>query len=304
MPFAPKAVITNKRGVEPPLSRDLAAEIALAANFTRRHTIASIYHAGSGHPGGSLSCADILATLFGAELNNWPQAPDDPERDRFVLSKGHAAPALYAIGAHHGYCDKKAALALRKIGSRFQGHPHIGDLPWVETSTGSLGQGFSVAIGMAMGLKLQNSPARVYALLGDGELQEGEVWEGAMCAAHHKLDNFCAIIDYNKLQSDARNDAIMRLEPLAAKWRAFDWAVAEIDGHDIETLLKTFRRAGATHERPSVIIAHTIKGKGVPYMENVPQWHGSVKLTREQAEEALAALGASRLEIKEYLDER
>jgi transketolase len=304
MAFAPKAVITNKRGMEPPLSRDLAAEIALAANFTRRHTIASIYHAGSGHPGGSLSCADILATLFGAELNNWPQAPDDPERDRFVLSKGHAAPALYAIGAHHGYCDKKAALALRKIGSRFQGHPHIADLPWVETSTGSLGQGFSVAIGMAMGLKLQNSPARVYALLGDGELQEGEVWEGAMCAAHHKLDNFCAVIDYNKLQSDARNDAIMRLEPLAAKWRAFDWAVAEIDGHDIDTLLKTFRRAGATHERPSVIIAHTIKGKGVPYMENVPQWHGSVKLTREQAEEALAALGASRLEIKEYLDER
>ena len=304
MPFAPKAVITNKRGAEPPLSRDLAAEIALAANFTRRHTIASIYHAGSGHPGGSLSCADILATLFGAELNNWPQAPDDPERDRFVLSKGHAAPALYAIGAHHGYCDKKAALALRKIGSRFQGHPHIADLPWVETSTGSLGQGFSVALGMAMGLKLLKSPARVYALLGDGELQEGEVWEGAMCAAHHKLDNFCAVIDYNKLQSDARNDAIMRLEPLAAKWRAFDWAVAEIDGHDIETLLKTFRRAGATHERPSVIIAHTIKGKGVPYMENVPQWHGSVKLTREQAEDALAALGASRLEIKEYLDER
>jgi transketolase len=304
MAFAPKAVITNKRGVEPQLGRDLASEIALAANFTRRHTIASIYHAGSGHPGGSLSCADILATLFGAELNNWPQAPDDPERDRFVLSKGHAAPALYAIGAHHGYCDKKAALALRKIGSRFQGHPHIADLPWVETSTGSLGQGFSVALGMAMGLKLLNSPARVYALLGDGELQEGEVWEGAMCAAHHKLDNFCAVIDYNKLQSDARNDAIMRLEPLAAKWRAFDWAVAEIDGHDVETLLKTFRRAGATHERPSVIIAHTIKGKGVPYMENVPQWHGSVKLTREQAEDALAALGASRLEIKEYLDER
>ena len=304
MAFAPKAVITNKRGAEPPLSRDLESEIALAANFTRRHTIASIYHAGSGHPGGSLSCADILATLFGAELNNSPQAQDDPARDRFVLSKGHAAPALYAIGAHHGYCDKKASLALRKIGSRFQGHPHIADLPWVETSTGSLGQGFSVALGMAMGLKLQKNPARVYALLGDGELQEGEVWEGAMCAAHHKLDNFCAIIDYNKLQSDARNDAIMRLEPLAAKWRAFDWAVAEIDGHDIATLLKTFRRAGATHERPSVIIAHTVKGKGVPYMENVPQWHGSVKLTREQAEDALAALGASRLEIKEYLDER
>jgi transketolase len=301
MAFAPR-VITNKREVVPLPARDLEHEIALAARFVRQHVVASIYQAGSGHPGGSLSCADILSVLFGAELNNWPQAPNDPMRDRFVLSKGHAAPALYAIGAHHGYCDKRASLRLRKLGSPFQGHPHIGDLPWVETSTGSLGQGFSVALGMAMGLKLQNSSARVYALLGDGELQEGEVWEGAMCAAHHKLDNFCAIIDYNKLQSDARNDDIMRLEPLAAKWRAFDWAVAEIDGHDIPTLMKTFRRAGATHDRPSIIIAHTIKGKGVPYMENVPAWHGSVKLTREQADEALTALGASRKEIKEYLD--
>jgi transketolase len=300
MGFTPKVI--EKPDTEIALGRDLQSEIAAAARFARQHTVASIYHAGSGHPGGSLSCADILSALFGAELNVWPQAPDDPSRDRFVLSKGHAAPALYAIGAHHGFCDKKASLALRKIGSRFQGHPHIGDLPWVETSTGSLGQGFSVALGMAMGLKLQKNSARVYALLGDGELQEGEIWEGAMCAAHHKLDNFCAVIDYNKLQSDARNDAIMRLEPLAAKWRAFDWAVAEIDGHDIAALLKTFRRAGATHERPSVIIAHTIKGKGVPYMENMPAWHGSVKLTRDQAEEALAALGASRKEIKEYLD--
>lgn len=302
MPFIPKAVEkTSPETALRPLP-DLHDEIALAARFVRQHTVASIYHAGSGHPGGSLSCADILAALFGAELNVWPQAADDPARDRFVLSKGHAAPALYAVGAHHGFCDKRASLSLRKIGSRFQGHPHIGDLPWVETSTGSLGQGFSVALGMAMGLKLQKSSARVYALLGDGELQEGEVWEGAMCAAHHKLDNFCAIIDYNKLQSDARNDQIMRLEPLAAKWRAFDWAVAEIDGHDIPELLKTLRRAGATRERPSVIIAHTIKGKGVPYMENMPAWHGSVKLTREQAEDALTALGASRKEIKEYLD--
>jgi len=300
MPFTPRTVETPPR--EPELKRELHAEIALAAKSMRQHTVASIYHAGSGHPGGSLSCADILATLFGAELNVWPNAADDPMRDRFVLSKGHAAPALYAAAAHHGFCDKRAALKLRKIGSRFQGHPHVEDLPWVETSTGSLGQGFSVAIGMAMGLKLQNSTSRVYTLLGDGELQEGEVWEGAMCAAHHRLDNFCAIIDYNKLQSDARNDQIMRLEPLAAKWRAFDWAVAEIDGHDIEALLRTFRRAGATRERPSVIIAHTVKGKGVPYMENMPAWHGSVKLTREQAEDALQALGATRKDIKDYLD--
>ncbi|MGZ5939299.1 MAG: transketolase [Rhizomicrobium sp.] len=283
-------------------AQDLEKTLAIAAAFVRRHAIASIYHAGSGHPGGAMSCADLLACLYGAELNFWPSAVDDPHRDRFVLSKGHAAPALYAVGAHYGFCDAKAALNLRKLNSPFQGHPHVLDLPWVETSTGSLGQGFSVALGMAMGLKLQRSTARVYTMLGDGELQEGEVWEAAMCAAHHQLDNLCVIIDYNKLQSDNRNDVIMRLEPLAAKWRAFDWAIAEIDGHDIAQILSTFRRAGATRKRPSVIIAHTVKGKGVSYMENIPAWHGSVKLTREQADEALESLGASRNEIKELLD--
>ncbi len=283
-------------------AQDLEKTLAIAAAFVRKHAIASIYHAGSGHPGGAMSCADLLACLYGAELNFWPSAIDDPHRDRFVLSKGHAAPALYAVGAHYGFCDAKAALNLRKLNSPFQGHPHVLDLPWVETSTGSLGQGFSVALGMAMGLKLQRSTARVYTMLGDGELQEGQVWEAAMCAAHHQLDNLCVIIDYNKLQSDNRNDVIMRLEPLAAKWRAFDWAIAEIDGHDIAQILSTFRRAGATRKRPSVIIAHTVKGKGVSYMENIPAWHGSVKLTREQADEALESLGASRNEIKELLD--
>ncbi|MEI9885726.1 MAG: transketolase [Rhizomicrobium sp.] len=283
-------------------AQTLETDLAAAAAFVRKHAIASIYHAGSGHPGGALSCADLLACLYGAELNLWPSTIDDPERDRFVLSKGHAAPALYAVGAHYGFCDAKAALALRKLNSKFQGHPHVLDLPWVETSTGSLGQGFSVAVGMAMGLKLQSIPARVYTLLGDGELQEGEVWEAAMCAAHHGLDNLCVVIDYNKLQSDNRNSAIMRLEPLAAKWRAFDWGIAEIDGHDIPEILTTLRRAGVTQGRPSVIIAHTVKGKGVKYMENVAAWHGSVKLTRAQAEEALQSLGAPRSEIKELLD--
>ena len=286
----------------PTPAQDLEKLLAAAAVFVRRHAIASIYHAGSGHPGGAMSAADLLACLFGAELNFWPNAIEDPDRDRFVLSKGHAAPALYGIGAHYGFCDSKAALGLRKLGSTFQGHPHVLDLPWVDASTGSLGQGFSVALGMAMGLKLKRSTARVYTLLGDGELQTGEVWEAAMCATHHQLDNLCVIIDYNKLQSDNRNDAIMRLEPLTAKWRAFDWAIAEVDGHDVAQILSTFRRAGATHHRPSVIIAHTTKGKGVPFMENNPSWHGSVKVTREQAEEALMALGANRNEIKEFLD--
>jgi len=282
--------------------QELVAEVAQAARYSRQHAIAAIYHAGSGHPGGALSCADIVASLFGAELNLWPDTVSDPDRDRFVLSKGHAAPMLYAVAAHYGYCKPREALRLRRLNSPFQGHPHVLDLPWVETSTGSLGQGFSVALGMAMGLKLQNSFSRVYTLLGDGELQEGSVWEAAMCAAHHRLDNLCVIIDYNKLQSDDQNANIMGLEPLAAKWRSFDWAVAEIDGHDVPMILTTLRRAAATHGRPSCIIAHTTKGKGVPYMENVPAWHGSVRLTEAQADDALRVLGASRQEIKDWLD--
>lgn len=300
---ASSAATSFERQVSPPTPvQELVAEVAQAARFARQHAIAAIFHAGSGHPGGAMSSADILASLFGAELNLWPDTINDPDRDRFVLSKGHGAPALYAIAAHYGYCRSRDALRLRKFGSPFQGHPHVGDLPWVETSTGSLGQGFSVALGMAMGLKIQKRQSRVYTLLGDGELQEGEVWEAAMCAAHHRLDNLCVIIDYNKMQSDDRNANIMGLEPLAAKWRAFDWAVAEIDGHDIPAVLSTLRRAASTHGRPSAIIAHTVKGKGVPYMEHVPHWHGSVKLTPAQAEEALRALGASRQDIKEWLD--
>ena len=276
----------------------LETQLADAARFVRCHSIASITRAGSGHPGGAMSSADLLACLYGAELNVWPASVGDPARDRFVLSKGHAAPALYAVGAYYGFCDRRQSLNLRKLNSPYQGHPHVLDLPFVETSTGSLGQGMSVAVGMALGLRLQKIPARVYTMLGDGELQEGEVWEAAMSAAHHKLDNLCAVIDYNKLQSDNCNDAIMRLEPLADKWRAFGWSVAEIDGHNIPEILDHLRQAGATSEKPSVLIAHTIKGKGVPYMENIPAWHGSVKLTPAQTEEALTALGASAEEIK------
>lgn len=280
---------------------ELITDLAAAARFVRQHVIASIYHAGSGHPGGALSSADILACLYGAELNLWPSGVDDPARDRFVLSKGHAAPALYAVAAHYGFCDAREALSLRKLGSPFQGHPHVLDLPFAETSTGSLGQGFSVALGMALGLKMKASKARVYTLLGDGEMQEGEVWEAAMCAAHHKLDNLCVLVDYNKLQSDNSNDNIMRLEPLAAKWRAFEWAVAEIDGHSLRSILSGLRSASVTQGRPSILICHTVKGKGVPYMENMPQWHGSVKLTPQQAEDALKALAASPEQIKELL---
>jgi transketolase len=280
---------------------EIEAQIRDAARYTRQHTIASIFRAESGHPGGSLSCADILATLFGAEMNVWPEGVSDFTRDRFVLSKGHACPALYGVAAYYGFCDKRAALSLRKLNSPYQGHPSVRDLPWVETSTGSLGQGFGVALGMALGLKMQKNSARVFALLGDGELQEGMVWETVMCAAHHKLDNLCAILDYNKMQSDALNADICGLEPMADKWNAFGWNVEEIDGHDIPEIIAALQRAQSAAGKPTVVIAHTIKGKGVSYMEGSPAWHGSVKFTREQAEAALADLGASPSEIEELL---
>lgn len=282
----------------------LMTKLEMAARAIRLISIASIYHAGSGHPGGALSAADILAALYGAEMNVWPDAVHDPARDRFVLSKGHAAPALYAAGAYFGFCTEGEALSLRKLGSPFQGHPHVKDLAWVESSTGSLGQGFSVALGMAMGLRLKKSLARVYALLGDGELQEGEVWEAAMCAAHHRLDNLCAIVDYNKLQSDDLNANIMGLEPLGEKFRVFGWHVIEIDGHDCDAILMALEEARDVKRKPSVVIAHTIKGKGVPYMESIPFWHGSVKLSRAQTEDALFALGAGAAEIARLIDVR
>jgi transketolase len=290
--------VSNRQTVQDPLIEKLLS----AAKAIRTISIAAIYHAGSGHPGGCLSAADVLACLYGSELNVWPSERDNPARDRFVLSKGHAAPALYAAGAHFGFCRVDDALSLRKLGSPFQGHPHVCDLPWVETSTGSLGQGFSVALGMALGLKLKRNPARVYAMLGDGELQEGEVWEAAMCAAHHKLDNLLAVIDYNKLQSDDRNASIMGLEPLADKFRAFGWHVQEIDGHNPAAILLSFEQAGNAQGKPSVVIAHTIKGKGVPFMEDVPHWHGSVKLSRAQAGDCLAVLGCSEPDSARLLD--
>lgn len=280
------------------------AYLTKLAETTRRLSIVGIFHAGSGHPGGSLSCADVLACLYGAELHIPTELAAYPQRDRFVLSKGHAAPALYAIWAAMGFIPPEEIVNLRKMGSRLQGHPHVLDMPLAETSTGSLGQGFSSALGMAYGNRLNRSGARVYALLGDGELQEGEVWEGAMFAAHHHLSNFCAIVDYNKLQSDDYNANIMGLEPLAAKWRSFGWHVIEIDGHDTVAILGALRQAGTTVGRPTVIIAHTIKGRGVRFMENDPLWHGSVKLTREQTEEALTDLGVPASEIEECINGR
>jgi transketolase len=268
---------------------------------TRQLAVAGIYRAGSGHPGGALSCADLLACLYGAELNIPGGNASAPDRDRFVLSKGHAAPALYGIWAAMGYVAEDIPLSLRKLGSPAQGHPHVADLALSETSTGSLGQGFSVALGMALGLRHQYSPARVYAMLGDGECQEGEVWEAAMCAAHHALGNLLVIVDYNKLQSDDRNANIMGLEPFAAKWRAFGWETREIDGHAIAEILHALKEAEETPDRPFCVVAHTVKGKGVPFMEDKPLWHGSVKMRPEETREALLALGADEADIAGWM---
>lgn len=275
--------------------------MAFAAQI-RRDAVAAIFHAGSGHPGGSLSCADILAVLYGEVLALRPAQPDWPERDRFVLSKGHACPALYAAGAGAGLLPREALPTLRRLGSPLQGHPHVIDLPWVETSTGSLGQGFSFALGLALGLRHRGVPAWTCALLGDGELQEGMVWETAMAAAHHRMGNFTAIVDYNRMQSDNLNERIMGLEPLADKWTAFGWEVREVDGHDLgalRSLLADLRNR--REDRPALVLAHTRKGRGVSFMEGSPLWHGSVKLRPEECERALRDLGASETDLAAYL---
>jgi len=261
--------------------------ITQIANQIRHDTIEMIYRAGSGHPGGSLSCADLLAYLFEKELKG---VFEDPNRDRFILSKGHACPALYSALSYKGYIGRDELWTFRKVGSRLQGHPSVTHVPQCEASTGSLGQGFAVGVGTALGLRHRGSQARTYVMLGDGELQEGIVWESAMSAGHYKLDKLCAIVDYNKLQSDDLNENIMGLEPIYAKWEAFNWNCIAINGHNWQSITEAFTRAREEARKPNVIIAHTIKGKGVDYMERSPEWHGSVTLTDEQYQEAMRCL--------------
>ena len=253
-----------------------------------------ISQAGSGHPGGSLSCIDILCSLyFGGVLSHDPENPDDPDRDRFILAKGHAAPALYATLAHAGYFPVEELDTLRKLGTRLQGHPDSNQLPGVEVSTGSLGQGLSIASGAAAGLKLDGRDAEVFALLGDGECQEGQVWEAAMFAAHRGLDNLVAIVDRNHLQIDGDTAEVCDPGDLGAKFASFGWDVEEVDGHDIAALIEVLGAAKATREgRPHAVIAHTVKGKGVSFMEGQAGWHGKAP-NAEQTQVALAELQAA-----------
>jgi len=254
----------------------------------RINTLKSIYHAQSGHPGGSLSIVDILVYLYFKEMNikDW----QDPNRDRFILSKGHACPALYSVLALKGFIKEEELWKLRKTGAMLQGHPEYG-IPGIEVPSGSLGQGFSDSLGIALGAKRLNKKFRVYTILGDGECNEGQVWEGAMFGAFHKLDNLVAIVDYNNLQSDNKCDNVTALSPLSEKWKAFRWHVLEIDGHDFKEIEKAFKTARKTKNKPTCIIAHSVKGKDVSFMENNPKWHGSRGLTSEELKQALKELG-------------
>ena len=258
----------------------------------RKDIVTMIHGSKSGHPGGSLSAVEILTALYFDEMNIDPQNPKKEDRDRFVLSKGHAAPVLYATLAEKGYFDKNELLSLRKVGAMLQGHPDMKGTPGVEMSTGSLGQGFSVACGMAMASKLDNAPWRVYALLGDGEVQEGLIWEAAMSAAHYKLDNMVAFLDYNGLQIDGEVEKVMNIGPIVDKFKSFGWNVIEIDGHDFDQIFAALDMAKETVGKPTMIVAKTIKGKGVSFMENNAGWHGNAPSDND-LEIALAELGGA-----------
>ena len=259
------------------------------AKEIRKSIVSMITEAKSGHPGGSLSATDILTALYFSEMNVDPANPKMEGRDRFVLSKGHAAPAIYATLAEKGYFSKDELMTLRKFGSRLQGHPDMKKLPGIEISTGSLGQGLSVANGMALNAKIFNENYRTYIVLGDGEVQEGQIWEAAMTAAHYKLDNLCAFLDSNNLQIDGNVTEIMGVEPLDKKWEAFGWNVIKIDGHNFEEILSALEKAKECKDKPTMILAKTVKGKGVSFMENVCGFHG-VAPTLEELERALAEL--------------
>jgi transketolase len=271
-------------------TKDLA-QLQAIARSVRRHIVEMTGAAKSGHPGGSLSAVETLVTLFFDVMNHDPASPKWVDRDRFILSKGHAAPVLYAVMAECGYADTPIDQlnTLRKLGSVYQGHPDRRFIPSLEASTGSLGQGLSVAIGMGLAARLDGKSWRTYVVLGDGEIQEGQIWEAAMFGAFHRIDNVVAIVDYNRIQLDGFVKDIMELEPLADKWKAFGWHVIEPDGHDISSLQKAFAEAEATKGKPTVLIAHTIKGKGVSFMENNPKFHG-VAPTPAEVEQALKEL--------------
>jgi transketolase len=282
------------------------ARLPAIARACRVQIIRMLTHAGSGHPGGSLSVIDLLVALVFGRLRHDSAHPSWPERDRIVLSKGHAVPALYAVLAKAGYFSEDALRTLRKLGSPLQGHPDRVALAGIEAATGSLGQGLSVALGLALGAKLAGWPSRVYCVLGDGEIQEGQVWEAAMSAPKlgqpdHPLDNLTVIVDYNRIQLDDFVAKVLDLEPVVAKWQAFGWPVIEIDGHDMAQIDKALDQAERTKGTPTLIVAHTVKGKGVSFMENNPEWHGKAPKPAEAIVALREILGVAEAAWDDYL---
>lgn len=287
------------RGLTEPLERKEVFFIMLSiekrnrleaiAKQLRMDTITALYHAGSGHPGGALSMTEIMAVLYFEEMNIRPDQPDWADRDRFVLSKGHACPSYYAALARRGYFDVEELKTLRQPGSILQGHPAMGKTPGVDMSTGSLGQGLSAAAGMAMYAKKKHKDFYVYCVMGDGECGEGQIWEAAMSAGHFKLNNLIAFLDANHLQIDGRVDDVMNIYPMLEKFKAFGWNVMEADGHDVGQLADAVERAKLSDDKPTFILCHTVKGKGVSLMENRVEWHGS-QVTEEVYHRAMAEL--------------
>ena len=265
-------------------------ELKSISKEIRKDIVKMLTESASGHPGGSLSATDIMTVLFFKEMNIDPNNEKDPNRDRFVLSKGHAAPVLYSTLARRGYFPVEELSTLRKFKSRLQGHPSIQYLPGIDMSTGSLGQGISAAVGMALAGKIDKKDYRVYTLLGDGELEEGQVWEAAMCAAHYKLNNLTAFIDFNGLQIDGDITKVMNPCPIDKKFEAFGWNVLVIDGHNYEEIIDAIEKAKECKDKPTAVVCNTVKGKGVSFMENQAAWHGTAP-SKEQCETALKELG-------------
>ncbi|MBQ7430497.1 MAG: transketolase [Butyrivibrio sp.] len=270
-------------------------ELQKTANEVRKSIVTAVHAAGAGHPGGSLSSADIMTYLYFEEMNIDPKNPTDPDRDRFVLSKGHCAPGLYSVMAEKGYFPKEELTTLRKLGSRLQGHPSMQYLPGIDMSSGSLGQGISAACGMALSAKLDNKDFRVYTLLGDGEIEEGQVWEAAMFAGFRKLDNLVVIVDNNNLQIDGPIDTVCSPYPIDKKFEAFNFHVINIDAHNFDEIKSALDEARNTKGMPTAIIAHSVKGKGVSFMENNAGWHGKAPNDDEYAKamEDLERIGAA-----------
>lgn len=274
-------------------------ELKKTATLIRKHIIEEVYNAAAGHPGGSLSCTDILTVLYFHEMRIDPKNPNWEDRDRFVLSKGHCAPALYGTLAERGFFPKEELPKFRSIDSYLEGHPSMKSVPGVDMSTGSLGQGISTAVGMALAGKIDKKDYRVYSILGDGEVEEGQVWEAAMAAAHYKLDNLTAFLDHNGLQIDGKITEVMSPEPIDKKFESFGWNVIKINGHDYEQIINAIDEAKKCKGKPTIVIAETIKGKGVSYMENQVAWHGTAP-NKEQRDQAIAELDAflSELEVE------